>query len=334
MNRIFFQSLACLCAAINLGAAEKALDPVMGMYDGFWTTPDGKKGRITAQLRPTGAGKYDGFVEFYRAKALEGALKLTSSPDAPLTFKGETAKGADGSLMAQIDGGCALKDGKLSGAFKGELGEGTFDAQWSLHESPTMGAKPPANAVVLFDGKSTNQWTDFHWKITPEGSMVVSGGDIHAKEKYANYNLHVEFKTPFMPDKQGQERGNSGVYLQNRFEVQVLDSFGLFPLQNNDCAAIYSVKAPDSNACFPPGQWQTYDITFVQGNVARKELPTVTVVHNGVSVIEKFEIPAAIAEKGTGGESANTGFLRLQDHGNPVEYRNIWVEPFFAAERK
>jgi hypothetical protein len=334
MKRICISALAFVLTALFTTAAEKPLDPVMGIYDGFWTAKDGKKGRVTGQIRPIGGGKYDGFVEFYRAKAREGALKLVSAGDGSLKFKGEAIKDVEGSLLAQIDGSCEVKDGKMTGVLSGDLGEGTFEAALTIHESPTMGAKPPAMGVVLFDGKSTNAWRDFHWKITPEGSMIVNGGDIHTREKYVNYNLHLEFKTPFMPNQQGQARGNSGAFLQNRYEVQVLDSFGLFPLKNNDCSALYSVKAPDSNACFPPGQWQTYDITFVQGNAAHKELPTVTVVHNGATVIEKFEIPTAILEKGTGGDGKEDGFLRLQDHGNPVEYRNIWVEPFFAAERK
>jgi hypothetical protein len=231
-----------------------------------------------------------------------------------------------------LEGACAISDGKLSGTFKGELGEGTLEGALANPVSPTLGAKPPANAIVMFDGKPSDKWEDFKWKITPEGSMVVSGGDISAKDKLANYELHVEFKTPFMPEAEGQGRGNSGVYLQNRYEVQVLDSFGLFPLKDNDCAGIYSVKAAEVNACLPPGVWQTYDITFVQGS--GKDLPTVTVVHNGVTVMEKVQIPASIAEKGTGGAQLSGGFLRLQDHGNPVEYRNIWAEPFFAADRK
>ena len=162
--------------------------------------------------------------------------------------------------------------------------------------------------------------------------MVVSGGDITAKEKLTNYKLHVEFKTPFMPEAEGQGRGNSGVYLQNKYEVQVLDSFGLFPLKDNDCGAIYTVRAPAGNACLPPGVWQTYDITYVEKSEGN--LPSVTVVQNGMTVMEKEQIPASVVAKGTGGAVMTGGFLRLQDHGNPVEYRNIWVEPFFATDRK
>jgi hypothetical protein len=320
-------------AGLTLGAgAAERLDPIMGIYEGFWKTPDGKKGRIVAQIRPIGKSSYDGFVALYRSGALEGALQLKSvAGESLVRFSGSNIK-LDGALTAPIEGNVAIADDKLTGSFKGDLGEGTLEAALAHPTSPTLGAKPPANGIVMFDGKESDRWENFKWKITPEGSMVVSGGDISAKDKFANYKLHVEFKTPFMPTAEGQGRGNSGVYLQNRYEVQVLDSFGLFPLKNNDCGGIYSVKAPEGNACYPPGVWQTYDITYVQGNVP--ELPTVTVVHNGETIMDHVQIPANIAKEGTGGANMSGGFLRLQDHGNPVEYRNIWVEPFFAESKK
>ncbi len=316
---------------LGLRAAENTADPVMGVYEGFWTAKDGAKGRISAQIRPLGGGKHDGFVAFYREKTLEGALRLKPGSGK---FESDTVKSSGGMLTPELSGAAQIQNGKLTGTFKGELGEGTFDGSLAHPKPRRLGAKPPKRAKVLFDGKPGEGWSDFRWKVTPEGTMVAGGGDIHAKDKYANYLLHVEFRTPLMPEAQGQARGNSGVYLQNKYEVQVLDSFGLFPLQNNDCAAIYSIKAPEMNACLPPGEWQVYDITFVQGNLAQKTLPTVTVVHNGVKVIDKFELPKSAVETGPVGSEVEGGFLKLQDHGNPVEYRNIWVEPFFATERK
>jgi hypothetical protein len=325
-----------LLAALILSAANvqmaAAADSIMGVYEGFWTA-NGGKGRVSAQVRPLGGDKYDGFVAFYKDKALEGVLKLKPGS---AKFEGDTIKAAGGSLTLEVSGSAEIENGKLKGSFKGEFGEGTFEASLAHPKSKTLGAKPPKRAKVLFDGKPTAEaWKDFRWKVTPEGTMVVQGGDIHAKDKYANYLLHVEFRTPLMPEAQGQARGNSGVYLQSKYEVQVLDSFGLFPLQNNDCSAVYSLKAPEANACLPPGEWQTYDITFVQGNTARKTSPTISVVHNGITVIDKFQLPASVLEKGTtAADVAEGGFLKLQDHGNPVEYRNIWVEPFYATGRK
>lgn len=328
MKRIFF-GLAAIVFALGSLAAENDL---MGVYEGFWKTPDGKKGRVSAQVRPIGKGNYDGFVAFYKEGAIEAAMRLKQGEAGK--FTGTSIKSGGGALMVAVDGTCQIADGKLSGSFKGELGEGSLEGTRSHAKPPSLGAKAPKKGVVLFDGKKAEGWSDFHWKITPEGSMVVGGGDIHAKEKYTNYRLHVEFKTPLMAEATGQGRGNSGVYLQNKYEIQVLDSFGLFPLQNNDCASVYSVRAPDSNVCLPPGEWQTYDITFVQGHAQRGKMPTITVVQNGSTVIDKFELTKDVVEKGTGGAEPEGAFLRLQDHGNPVEYRNIWVEPFFAAEKK
>lgn len=333
MKRVLFALRAALFALLTftVQAADTAGDPVMGVYDGFWKASDGTKGRISAQIRPVAGGKHDGFIAFYRNKFLEGVLKLKAGAGK---FEGDKPTGGGGVLIPELSGEAQIANGKLIGSFKGELGEGTFDGAVTRLKPRSLGARPPKRAKILFDGKPGDGWSDFRWKVTPEGTMIVLNGDIHAKDKFANFLLHLEFRTPLMPEAQGQARGNSGVYLQSKYEVQVLDSFGLFPLQNNDCAAIYSLKAPAVNACLPPGEWQTYDITFVQGNAAKNRMPAITVVHNGVKVIDRFELPKSVLEGGTTAADKEGGFLKLQDHGNPVEYRNIWVEPFFAANRK
>lgn len=325
------QTVFLVLVGWNLQAAEAAGDPVMGVYEGYWRTGDGTKGRFSAQIRPVGKGQYDGFVAFYKSKILEGVLKLKPGSGK---FEGDAAAKGGSAMISTLEGAARIANGKLTGSFKGELGDGTFDGSITRSKVRRLGAKPPKHATVLFDGKPGAAWSDFHWKLTPEATMIVQGGDIHAKGNFANYVLHVEFRTPLMPEAQGQARGNSGVYLQNKYEVQVLDSFGLFPLQNNDCSAIYSLKAPSVNACLPPGEWQSYDITYVQGDAAKSQLPTITVVFNGVKVIDHFELPKSVLESGTTSADKEAGFLKLQDHGNPVEYRNIWVEPFFAAHRK
>jgi hypothetical protein len=333
MKRVLFILAVFLAASLHVIAVDPPADPVMGVYEGFWKAADGTRGRISAQIRTVSGGNHEGFVAFYKERVLEGVLKLKTGSTK---FDGEQAKSATGGMLgAAISGSAQIENGKLTGSFKGDLGEGTFEGTIAHPKSRTLGARPPKRAKVLFDGKPTpDAWTDFHWNVTPQGTMIVQNGDIHAKDQFANYQLHVEFRTPFMPDAQGQARGNSGVYLQSKYEVQVLDSFGLFPLQNNDCSAIYSLKAPAINECLPPGEWQTYDITYVQGDAKRKTRPMITVMFNGVKVIEKFELPESVLEKGTTAADASGGFLKLQDHGNPVEYRNIWVEPFFATDRK
>ena len=145
-----------------------------------------------------------------------------------------------------------------------------------------------------------------------------------------DYQLHVEFKVPYMPDKTGQGRGNSGVFQQGRYEIQLLDSYGFASPGKGDCGAVYSQSAPLVNACKPPRQWQTYDITFRSARLGAdgkvSEPARVTVVQNGITVQNN-----TVIEGVTGGsEDKNEGTpgrIRLQDHGNKMQFRNIWILP-------
>ncbi len=208
-------------------------------------------------------------------------------------------------------------------------------------DSPS--APAPAGAVVLFDGKSLDNWTQRNgkpatWKLV-DGAMQVQGGDIISKTKLDGaFKLHVEFRVPYMPKASGQGRGNSGVYLQGRYEVQVLDSYGL-KSRDNDCGGIYGVATPLVNACKAPTVWQSYDILFqspkgADGKVA--EPGVITVHHNGELIHDKVRIvrknggkeePVTNTTAGLGGDPTAPGPILLQDHGNPVQYRNIYVVP-------
>lgn len=189
-------------------------------------------------------------------------------------------------------------------------------------ESPTLGERAPEGAIVLFDGTTADNFEN--------GQLVeekyLGATNVLSKQKLGDHHMHIEFRTPFMPKSRGQGRGNSGVYVQGRFEVQVLDSFGLSG-ENNECGGIYSVGAPKVNMCLPPLSWQTYDIDFTaaryddSGN--KTENARITVRHNGVLIQDNVELP-----NGTpGGRPDGMGVegLFLQDHGNPVVFRNIWV---------
>jgi hypothetical protein len=195
---------------------------------------------------------------------------------------------------------------------------------------------PPEGAIVLFNGKSLDGWTKTDgkkptWKLLDSGAMeVASGGNIISEKKFdGDFKLHVEFRVPYMPTAKGQARGNSGVYVQGRYEVQVLDSYGL-ESKDNDCGGIYGIAAPKVNACKAPTVWQSYDIEFhspkcVDGK--KTEMGRITVFHNGVKIHDDVKLTKDNTTAGLGGDPCTPGPIMLQDHGNPVQFRNIWLVP-------
>jgi hypothetical protein len=195
-------------------------------------------------------------------------------------------------------------------------------------------APPPKGAIVLFDGKSLDGWikkdggTKPTWKLLEGGIAQVQGGDIITREKFdGNFKLHVEFRVPYMPQSKGQARGNSGVYLQGRYEVQILDSYGL-QSKNNDCGAIYEVAAPRVNVCKAPTIWQSYDIEFHSPKCEKGKVitpPRLTVYQNGIQIHDNVAIPVDHTRAGMETDPCTPGPILLQDHGNPVQFRNIWL---------
>lgn len=222
--------------------------------------------------------------------------------------------GWNGKDKTTLEGDQAAIDGVIKGLKKIE------------RQSPTLGAKAPEGAVVLFDG--TESSLKSHWK---DGARMTDDGllteGVTSTDTFGNFHMHFEFRLPYMAHDQGQARGNSGCYLQGRYEVQLLDSFGLEGL-DNECGGIYKAARPNVNMCLPPLTWQTYDIDFTapkfDADGKKVENARATVRHNGVVIHDNLELPAG-TPGGVGGEAPEPGPLFLQNHGDPVRYRNIWV---------
>jgi hypothetical protein len=193
--------------------------------------------------------------------------------------------------------------------------------------SATLGQKPPEDAVVIFDGpgpvNEADTLVDAH--VTDDG-LLMQG--VTTKETFGDAVWHIEFRLPYQPFDRGQNRGNSGAYVQGCYEVQMLDSFGLEG-KDNECGGLYSIAAPRANAALPPLEWQTYDIDFTAPKFAdgkKVSNARLTVRHNGILVQDDVDVPM-ITPAGPQPEERPRGPLHLQEHGCQVRYRNIWVQP-------
>jgi hypothetical protein len=208
-----------------------------------------------------------------------------------------------------------------------------FEKQY--RQSPTLGEKAPDGAVVIFDGTNLDKFeqgakmneTQQQGQTQRPGSGNTLWAEATTKPFEGKpYKLHVEFMLSYMPKAQGQGRSNSGVYLDERYECQVLDSFGLAG-ENNECGGFYQVAKPKVNMCFPPLTWQTYDIDFTPAKYdgdKKTANARVTVKHNGVMIHDNIEFQKETP--GRKGEGPQPGGIYLQGHGNKVQYRNIWVK--------
>ncbi|MBI1372673.1 MAG: DUF1080 domain-containing protein [Phycisphaera sp.] len=346
--------LATLCgtSAVLLAGGTAYTDPavalkedpdfaVQGEYVGE-VTQDGSAQKWGAQVVALGEGKFFGV-------ALVGGLPGDGWNGTDThTALGERA--ADGSVVFPTDDSKAvIKDGVITTYDKNGSQTGTFKKVTRV--SPTDGAKPPAGATVLFDGTEASLKNWVNGKL--DGDTLCEG--TNTAQKFGSFKLHLEFRLPFKPSAKpsSQDRGNSGIYTFNRYETQVLDAFGLH--YNHDAEAdwkarftkelgfapqsdrtqftgsLYHWKTPDINVCYPPLVWQTYDITFTapKFDAAGKKIANArfTTLHNGVKIHDDVEM--VHGGTGAGGKKPEvaTEGIYLQGHGNPVRYRNIWIQP-------
>ena len=298
--------------AITIDEAKKDPDfAIQGEYEGDLGGQDGKQ-KWGLQVIALGEGKF-------HAVAYSGGLPGAgwdkekkvevdgNAKDGVATFSGE-------------HGSAAIKNGVA--VVTSPKGEPLGEMKKVERKSPTLGKQPLAGAVVLFDGKSGDAFTDP--KKFVDGLMSQG---ITSKQKFQDFSLHMEFLLSYMPAARGQGRANSGCYMQGRYEVQILDSFGLSG-EHNECGGIYTISKPDTNMCLPPLQWQTYDVDYTAAkfDAAGKKTANarITVLHNGVKIHNNVELPKATTASPLQ-EGVEPGPIYLQDHGNPIRFRNIWL---------
>jgi hypothetical protein len=320
--------LLILLMAVQGWAAEESadrydpikVDPIMGDYEGVYQST-GQKDR-PADAKVVGEGQDE-----YRVWITVGG-----ETQFQIELKG---KKVDNKVpLAGMSGGVnwagEIAGGKLNLTIPGNYGA-SLNLEHLIKESPTAGLEPPENAIVLLPyeegvAPDLSEWTNDSWLALPEGSMEVGSEPNITKNVFKDIQLHMEFSIPYEPEKREQARGNSGVYIQNRYEVQILDSFGLI-LRGGDCGSVYTVAVTPINAALPPLSWQTYDITFRAPRLNEKgevvEKPWVTVLWNGVKIHDTLLIPGPTLG-GAEGMPAE-GPILLQDHGSKLRYRNIWL---------
>jgi hypothetical protein len=205
-------------------------------------------------------------------------------------------------------------------------GPSSYELKRVVRKSPTEGVKPPEGAIVLFDGANLDAFRP--GARMDERNLLSSLSNSTTKQEFKDYTFHVEFVLPFMPEGRGQGRANSGVYMQGRYEIQVLDSFGLKGL-NNECGGFYQQAAPLVNMCYPPLQWQTYDVDFTAARFdasgAKTAPATVTLKHNGVVIHDKRQLRGPTPGGPKSRDENGDGPIFLQAHSNPIFFRNIWI---------
>ena len=322
MSRTWRSSLLglSLLAIAVTGVAQDKPNPKQAFLDAKEAGPDfqlqgeyvGKVGdqSFGAQIIARGTGKFDGVIF---PGGLPGA-GWDAEKKEKHKISGETKDGATklagGDFEATIaNGSLILKQKDKSGELK------------RLHrESPSLGMLAPEGALILFNGLNVDHWNP--GKLAETGLMGVG---TRTKQVFENYTLHLEFRSPYMPYATGQARGNSGLYLGDQYECQILDSFGLEGA-DNECGGIYQNAKPKLNMCLPPLSWQTYDVEFTCAKFDAEGKVTapgkVTMKHNGVVIHDALELKTT---PGGGRSDQKPGALFLQDHGDPVRFRNIWV---------
>ncbi len=348
MNRIHPWTLAlCLTLTRILPAAE--FGTVSDPYTGNWSGTL-KSNATESPLHATVIAYKNRYEVAFRTEAdsRKPALGVLNGMVQSDELVVESDRSGTPTVAASAQGELPNNAVHWSGRARGSELKGTIagakSGTYSLRKipfrpSPTLGAEAPAGGAVLFDGSHLKAWeskqapTDsIQWIITDAGALEVvsqregkkNKQDLRTKDNFGDYRLHLEFKLAHKPDATGQGRSNSGIIHLGIYETQILDSFGLYG-RDNECGGIYKVREPDCNAGYPAGLWQTYDIEFKAPRFSPEGNKTtdarMTVWLNGILIHNEVAVPKPTG----GGKETARGPIVLQDHGNPVQFRNIWV---------
>lgn len=319
IRRTWIAAIAVLILAVPSFAEED--DGIMGNYRGTYTSGARANQPAQAMVVALGKDRFRAIIVIDVNGTTKRVLLDGEKPkDNPIVRFGpakrtEPVEAASGTIQDAI--------------FRGDISEGASSSKFEMKrvhiESPTLGMAPPEGAVVL---STPDQWQLYpdNWFVG-ENHFKVQTPSVVTREKFGDARYHVEFMCPFMPEERGQARGNSGVYIQGRYEVQVLDSFGEEPAWDY-CGGIYKQSVPSTNASLPPLSWQTYDIDFTaprfdsDGNKTANA--RITVRHNGILIHDDKELTDR-TPGGMGGGELKEERLFLQHHRDAVEYRNVWV---------
>jgi hypothetical protein len=351
------RTIAATLALAVAGTALAADDNVQGNWLGTWTGQGGMGGKNVCEVCGLGNGEYQAtFTAYDSGEQDKGiftfSINGSSVSDTKVVFTQKIDLGRLGMFSFDAD----VENGKLLGKYSnGNRYQGTMELKRVEKQHDSIGAKPLPGAVVLFDGKSLDQWRPLseamgEWTVSggaivapaSDSAVAPRGGHLASKATFGSAQIHIEFRVPYLPAKRGQERGQGGVFLQGRYELQIVDSFG-FPRTKNSAGeysdhealgAIYRRYAPKELPALPPGEWQAFDITYTAAKLdaAGKVVQPAeaTVVLNGTPIHEKVALDEPTDDAPLPDGKAG---LVLQNAGQPVDYRNIWYVPLDGPAR-
>lgn len=348
--------VATVFAVCQAAMAAELSPQIQGNWLGEWKNEGGMGGKTVAEITGLGNGEYQAtFTAYDSGEQDKGVFSFSISGYSVNEEKVVFTQKIDLGRLGNFSFDAEVEKGKLDAKYSnGNSFKGTIELQRIEKKVEEVGTKPLPGSVVLLDGKSLEHWVTpddpaIGWKLengvlsSPQSDVALPSTEGHlvSKSQFNDAQIHVEFRVPYLPEQRGQARGQGGIYLQGRYELQIVDSFG-FP-RSKDAAdefsdhdalgAIFQQRAPTEQPALPPGEWQAFDITFLAakrdaaGKVTRPA--EVTVLLNGVQIHDRVPLLKPTEGAPLQDDSTRAGLI-LQNGGQRVEYRNIWFVPLDA----